>query len=84
MGIKQCLRERRIRLDRLLDALGLPFERIWLQLGQVFALTGILNAVLCMLYRTVDYWHETTRQPSIGATTALDVHVRATASLSCG
>lgn len=39
--------------------LGLPFERIWLQLGQVFAVTGVLNAVLYLLYRTTDYWHET-------------------------
>jgi hypothetical protein len=39
--------------------LGLPFERIWFQLGQLFALTGVLNAVLYLLYRTIDYWHET-------------------------
>lgn len=38
--------------------LGLPFERIWLQLGQLFAVTGVLNAVLYLLYRTTDYWHE--------------------------
>lgn len=38
--------------------LGLPFERVWLQLGQLFAVTGVLNAVLYLLYRTVDYWQE--------------------------
>lgn len=38
--------------------LGLPFERIWFQLGSLFALTGILNAVLYILYRTVNYWHQ--------------------------
>ncbi|MGQ3414495.1 hypothetical protein ACT4ML_19930 [Natrinema sp. LN54] len=35
--------------------LGLPFE----QLGQVFAVTGVLNAVLYLLYRATDYWHNT-------------------------
>ena len=39
--------------------LGLPFERVWPQLGGLFALTGFLNALLYILYRTVDYWHET-------------------------
>jgi len=39
--------------------LGLPFERVWLRLGQLFAVTGVLNAVLYLLYRTVDYWQET-------------------------
>ena len=39
--------------------LGVPFERIWLQLGQLFAVTGVLNAVLYLMYRTADYWHET-------------------------
>jgi hypothetical protein len=39
--------------------LGLPFERVWPQLGGLFALTGLLNALLYILYRTVDYWHET-------------------------
>lgn len=39
--------------------LGLPFERVWPQLGSLFALTGVLNALLYILYRTVDYWHET-------------------------
>ncbi|NHN61220.1 MULTISPECIES: hypothetical protein [Halorussus] len=38
---------------------GLPFERFWIQLGQLFAVTGVLNAVLYLLYRTIDYWHET-------------------------
>lgn len=39
--------------------LGLPFERLWPQLGSLFALTGVLNAVLYLLYRTVDYWQNT-------------------------
>lgn len=38
--------------------LGLPFERVWPQLGGLFAVTGLLNALLYLLYRTVDYWHE--------------------------
>lgn len=36
---------------------GIPFESFWLQLGQLFALTGVLNAGLYVLYRTVDHWH---------------------------
>ena len=39
--------------------LGLPFERVWRQLGNLFVLTGFLNALLYILYRTADYWHET-------------------------
>lgn len=39
--------------------IGLPFGRVWPQLGNLFALTGFLNALLYILYRTVDYWHET-------------------------
>lgn len=39
--------------------LGLAFETAWIQLGSLFALTGILNAILYILYRTVNYWHET-------------------------
>ena len=38
--------------------LGLPFERIWFRLGDLFALTGVLNALLYVLYRTVTYWKE--------------------------
>jgi hypothetical protein len=37
---------------------GLPFESLWVQLGSLFALTGVLNAVLYLLYRAIDYWHE--------------------------
>ena len=37
--------------------LGLPFERLWLQFGTLFWYGGLLNAVLYVLYRTVDYWH---------------------------
>jgi len=33
------------------------FGRVFWVLGGVFALTGLLNAVLYLLYRTVDYWH---------------------------
>lgn len=36
--------------------IGLPFERVWFQLGRLFALTGFLNALLYILYRIVDYW----------------------------
>lgn len=39
--------------------LGLPFERVWYQLGNLFALTGFLNAFLYILYRTVSYWNNT-------------------------
>lgn len=38
---------------------GLPFESLWFGLGQLFAITGLLNAVLYLLYRAIDYWHET-------------------------
>lgn len=37
---------------------GLVFEALWFQLGQLFALTGVLNAVLYVLYRAIDYWHD--------------------------
>ena len=33
------------------------FGSVFWVLGGVFALTGLLNAVLYLLYRTVDYWH---------------------------
>lgn len=39
--------------------IGLPFGRVWPQIASLFALTGFLNALLYILYRTVDYWHET-------------------------
>jgi hypothetical protein len=35
------------------------FERVFTQLGGLFAIVGVLNAILYILYRTVDYWHET-------------------------
>jgi hypothetical protein len=35
------------------------FERVFTQLGGLFALVGFLNAILYILYRTVDYWHKT-------------------------
>ena len=36
------------------------FERVFTQLGMLLAIAGLLNALLYILYRTVDYWHETT------------------------
>ncbi len=33
------------------------FGRVFWVLGGIFALTGLLNAVVYVLYRTVDYWH---------------------------
>ncbi|MXR22118.1 hypothetical protein [Halobacterium bonnevillei] len=36
---------------------GLPFSGLIAQLGSLFALAGVLNAVLYLAYRTVDYWH---------------------------
>ena len=35
------------------------FGRIFTQLGEAMAVVGLLNAFLYILYRTVDYWHET-------------------------
>jgi len=35
---------------------GSLFKTIGPQLGALFALTGLLNAILYLLYRTVDYW----------------------------
>jgi hypothetical protein len=35
------------------------FERVFTQLGGLFVMVGFLNALLYILYRTVDYWHET-------------------------
>lgn len=35
------------------------FERVFRQLGRLFVMVGFLNAFLYILYRTVDYWHET-------------------------
>jgi hypothetical protein len=37
--------------------LGLPFERAIADLGPLFALTGVLNAVLYVLYRALDHHH---------------------------
>lgn len=36
---------------------GIPFERLWFQVGQLLAVTGVFNAVLYILYRAIDYWH---------------------------
>jgi len=35
------------------------FERVFSQLGELLAIVGLLNALLYILYRTVDYWHAT-------------------------
>lgn len=35
------------------------FERVFTQLGSLLAIVGVLNALLYICYRTVDYWHET-------------------------
>jgi hypothetical protein len=40
----------------VIGELGIPIEGVWLQLGTLFWYAGILNAVLYVLYRTVDYW----------------------------
>jgi hypothetical protein len=34
------------------------FERVLTQLGGLFAIVGVLNAILFIFYRTADYWHE--------------------------
>lgn len=39
---------------------GSLFETLGPQIGALVALTGLLNAVLFLLYRTIDYWHQYT------------------------
>lgn len=42
-------------------AIGVPggmFQAIGPQVGALFALTGVLNAVLFVLYRAIDYWKQ--------------------------
>jgi hypothetical protein len=34
------------------------FERVLTQLGRLFAIVGILNAILFIFYRTADHWHD--------------------------
>ncbi|AGB17180.1 hypothetical protein Halru_2599 [Halovivax ruber XH-70] len=41
-----------------LTELGI-FEQLWFQLGELFALVGVLNATLYLGYRVVDYWRAT-------------------------
>ena len=41
-----------------LTELTSSFERVLTGLAGMFALAGVLNAILYVLYRTVDYWHE--------------------------
>lgn len=38
------------------DIGGFPLESLWFQLGRIFALTGVLNALLYLVYRGIDYW----------------------------
>lgn len=38
---------------------GLPFSSLIADLGTLFAITGILNAVLYVCYRTVDHYRGT-------------------------
>jgi hypothetical protein len=35
------------------------FEQVFTQLGELLIIVGFLNSILYILYRTVDYWHET-------------------------
>lgn len=37
---------------------GSLFETIGPQIGMMFAVAGTLNAVLFVLYRAIDYWHQ--------------------------
>ncbi|QLG49360.1 hypothetical protein [Natrinema halophilum] len=39
---------------------GSLFKTLGPQLGGVFVLTGLLNAILYLLYRTVEYWQQLT------------------------
>ncbi|MFB6086072.1 MAG: hypothetical protein ABEJ84_04610 [Halodesulfurarchaeum sp.] len=35
-----------------------PFARLGASIGAVVAVAGLLNAVLYVLYRAIDYWHQ--------------------------
>jgi hypothetical protein len=37
---------------------GSIMETIGPQIGGLLALTGLLNALLYLLYRSIDYWHQ--------------------------
>jgi len=37
---------------------GSLFETLGPRIGAILALTGLLNAVLFLLYRSIDYWHQ--------------------------
>ncbi len=39
---------------------GSLFETLGPQIGALVALTGLLNAILFVLYRSIDYWHQYT------------------------
>ena len=39
---------------------GSLFETLGPQIGDLVALTGLLNAILFLLYRSIDYWHQYT------------------------
>jgi len=34
------------------------FETLGLQVGAIIAFAGVLNALLYILYRAIDYWHQ--------------------------
>lgn len=39
---------------------GSLFETLGPQIGAILAITGLLNAILFILYRSIDYWHQHT------------------------
>jgi hypothetical protein len=41
-----------------LGGTGGLFAEFGPRIGAILALTGVLNALLYVLYRTVDYWHQ--------------------------
>lgn len=42
-----------------MNDVAVPFERVWRLFGLLFVIAGVLNGILYMLYRTIDYRHET-------------------------
>jgi hypothetical protein len=39
---------------------GSLFKTLGPQIGAILAVTGLLNAILFILYRSIDYWHQHT------------------------
>jgi len=39
---------------------GSLFEMLGPQIGALLAVTGVLNAAMFILYRSIDYWHQHT------------------------